>query len=232
MTRPAHRFELDAIGTFVALGHTYASHRQHANPPKWPICWTVPACSIVPEGAPVRIPSFVEGVVPGAELAVVVGERLKQASTAAASAAIEGFTISNDVRVTGPFPGYPYGDAQSHPIGRGYHILPTFSPTLSNVVALDPETAGDRAVEIRIDDETIFSGSTSGMDWSVPELVSHVSFVVELTPGDVISLGDASDPDTYLENADVVECSIEGIGTLRNPITVEESSASPLAAGD
>lgn len=229
MAGPVDPLALEEIGTFVALGHTYPAHRQYDTGPEWPICWTVPAASIVPEEEPIRIPDYVDGVVPGAELAVVIGESLWQASEAEARAAIAGFTVSNDVYVTGRFPGYPYGDAQAHPMGRGYHILPTFSPTLSSVVDLEPEAAGKLAVEIRVDGEEIFSGSTSEMDWSVPELVRHASFVVELSPGDVVSLGDGSTPERSLDDADHVECWIEGIGVLRNPITVTHAETGPCA---
>jgi 2-keto-4-pentenoate hydratase/2-oxohepta-3-ene-1,7-dioic acid hydratase in catechol pathway len=129
------------------------------------------------------------------------------------------------VRIKGLFPGFPYGDEQENEMGRGYHIMPTFSPTLTEYVPLTLEAADDLDVAIRIDEETVFTGSTAGMDWSVVDLVRHVSTIVELEPWDVISLGDASDPMTYLEDADVVECEIEELGTLRNPIELEASGA-------
>ena len=219
----AETFDVSDIGTFVALGHTFASHRQYGRSPEWPILWTVPSCSIVAEGEAIHIPDYVEQVVPGAELAVVIGDHLWQANEEEARDGIEGFTISNDVRVKGRFPGYPYGDAQEHAIGRGYHILPTFSPTLTSYVPLDAEAANSLDVTIRIDNETIFTGSTSEMDWDVGEIVQHVSRIIELENGDVLSLGDASDPTTYLEDADSVECEIEELGVLKNPIVTESS---------
>lgn len=215
------------VGKFVALGHTFPSHRQYDRAPNWPILWTVPECSIIPEDEPIQIPEYIHGAVPGAELAVVIDDDLWQATTAQAREGIAGFTVSNDVRVKGSFPGYPYGELQEYPIGRGYHILPTFSPTLTRYVDLDPEDASELSVEIRIDGDTVFSGSTSEMDWGIIELVQHVSRIVRLAPGDIISLGDASDPTTYLEQSEVVECEIEEVGTLRNPIEIEPSDFPP-----
>lgn len=222
-----HPLALDDIETFVALGHTFPSHRQYSQTPNWPILWTVPQCSIVPENEAINIPSYVDQVVPGAELAVVIGERIWQCSRDEAREAIEGFTISNDVSIKGEFPGYPYGGEQAHRIGRGFHILPSFSPTLSEYTPLKPSEAENLSIEIRIDGKSIFSGSTESMDWPIVDIVRHVSSIVELFSGDVISLGDASDPTTYLESADTVECEIEKIGTLSNPIEFVDGSYDP-----
>jgi 2-keto-4-pentenoate hydratase/2-oxohepta-3-ene-1,7-dioic acid hydratase in catechol pathway len=216
--------DLDASGTFVALGGTYAAHHRRESAPRWPILWTVPHASVVPEGEPIRIPDGVERVEPGTELVAVLDEPLWQADAAAAAAAVRGFTVSNDAKAMGEFPGYPYPDMDvetDDPVGRGFHIMPTFSPTLTEGVALDPSEVGDLAVETYVDGERVVASSTAEMAWSVGEMLAHVSRVLRLEPGDLVSLGDPAFPGAYLEDADEVVCRIEEVGELRNPVVAD-----------
>ena len=217
--------DLDAVGTFVALGGTFAAHHRRESAPKWPILWTVPDASIVPEDEPIRIPPGVGQVEPGTELVAVLDEPLWRADPEEAAAAVRGFTVSNDAKAGSEFPGYPYPDMDpetDNAVGRGYHIMPTFSPTLSEGVALDPSEVGDLTMETHVDGERVVDSSTAEMAWTVDELLAHVSQVLRLEPGDLVSLGDPTFPGAYLEDASEVVCRIEGVGELRNPVVVEE----------
>lgn len=216
-----HDFDLDSINTFVALGGSFATHRRYESQPEWPILWTVPQQAIIPEDEPIVIPEYASDVVPGPEPAAIigdVGDGLWQASPEEAADAIKGFTVSNDVTARSKFPAYPYPD-QEGSLGRGYKIFPTFSPTLSKYVELDPTEidAGVR-VQATIDGESVVDGSTDTMDWTVAELVAHVSKIIRLQENDVISLGDPSDPTGYIDDAESVTCTVEKIGELTNPI--------------
>lgn len=215
------KFDLDSIGTFVALGGSFSTHRRQDAEPEWPILWTVPKQTIVPEGADIEIPSYIEDVVPGPEPAAIigdVGDGLWQATEEEAAEAIKGFTISNDVTTKGKFPSHPYPE-QEGSLGRGYKSFPTFSPTLSGYVELDPsELDSGVMVEATIDGETVVSGSTDTMDFTVAELVAHVSKIINLQENDVISLGDPSQPTGFLDDASEVTCKVEKIGELTNPI--------------
>lgn len=215
------QFDLDSIGTFVALGGSFSTHRRMETQPEWPILWTVPKQAIVPEGEPILIPPEVEKIVPGPEPAVIiddVGDGLYRASEAEAAAAVKGFTVSNDVTAKGTFPAYPYPD-QEGSLGRGYKIFPTFSPTLSGYEPLPADAIDhDTTVEAVVDGETVVSGSTDAMDWTVAELIAHVSKIVRLRENDVISLGDPSRPTGYLDDASEVTCRVERVGELTNPV--------------
>lgn len=216
-----NEFDLDDVGTFVALGGSFSTHRRQESEPEWPILWTVPEQTIVPEGDAIEIPSYLDNVIPGPEPAVVVGDAgdgLWQASEAEAAEAIKGFTVSNDVTTKGTFPAYPYPD-QDGSLGRGYKSFPTFSPTLSGYVPLEPDAIDDDTmVEAIVDGETIVSGSTDTMDFTVVELVSHVSKIIKLQENDIISLGDPSEPSGALDEAEEVTCRVEGVGELTNPV--------------
>ncbi|WP_192498512.1 fumarylacetoacetate hydrolase family protein [Halorussus halophilus] len=214
-------FDLDSIGTFIALGGSFSTHRRQDSQPEWPILWTVPAQAIIPEEEPIQIPSYVEDVVPGPEPAVVigdVGDGLWQASESEAAEAVKGFTVSNDVTAKGKFPAYPYPD-QEGSLGRGYKIFPSFSPTLSGYEPLAADAIDEGTnVEAVVDGETVVSGSTDTMDWTVAELVAHVSKIINLQENDVISLGDPSQPTGYLDDAEEVTCIVENVGELTNPV--------------
>lgn len=216
--------DLGSIGTFVALGGTFAAHKRFDAEQRWPFLWTVPAASVVPEGEPIRIPPYVEQASPGPELAVVIGdvdEPVWRASEAEVRAAIAGFTVSNDVKNYGEFPAYPYEGVDER-VGRGYHVFPTFTPTLSRYAPVAPEAVADARMEAFVDGELVVEASTAEMAWSVPEMVAHVSKIVPLESGDVVSLGDPTHPETFLDDADEVVCRIEGVGELANPITREQ----------
>ncbi len=214
-------FDLDQIGTFIALGGSFSTHRRQDSDPEWPIMWTVPHQTIIPEGEPIQIPSYLEDVIPGPEPAVViddVGDGLWQASVEEAAEAVKGFTVSNDVTTKGKFPAYPYPD-QEGSLGRGYKSFPTFSPTLSGYEPLEADAIDeDTMVEAIVDGDVVVSGSTDTMDWTVAELVAHVSKIVRLQENDVISLGDPSQPTGTLDDASEVTCRVEKVGELTNPI--------------
>lgn len=214
-------FDLDSIGTFVALGGSFSTHRRFDSQPEWPILWTVPKQCIIPENEPIEIPSYINEIVPGPEPAAIigdVGDGLWQASVDEAAEAIKGFTVSNDVTAKSKFPSHPYPE-QTGSLGRGYKIFPTFSPTLAGYVDVDPSVIDDGVqVEATIDGEVVVSGSTDTMDWTVAELIAHVSKIIKLQENDVISLGDPSQPTGTLDDANEVTCTVEKIGELTNPI--------------
>ncbi|MFB6298857.1 MAG: fumarylacetoacetate hydrolase family protein [Halobacteriales archaeon] len=220
MTVTADSFTLNAVGTFVALGGTFSAHKRFDTEQRWPFLWTVPDPSIIPDGDPIRIPADVEQAAPGPELCAVISDPLWQADPAEVADALAGFTISNDVKSYGEFPAYPYEGVDER-VGRGYHILPTFTPTLGSVTPLSLEEAMDLRMETFIDGERIVDASTAEMQWSVAEMVAHVSRIVPLDPNDVVSLGDPIHPDTFLDDAESVTCRIEKIGELTNPIIAE-----------
>jgi len=214
-------FDLEQIGTFIALGGSFSTHRRQDAEPEWPIMWTVPEQTIIPEGEAIEIPSYLENVIPGPEPAAIIGNvdgGLWQASEEEAAEAIKGFTVSNDVTTKGTFPAYPYPE-QDGSLGRGYKSFPTFSPTLSGYEPLTADAIDEGTmVEASVDGETIVSGSTDTMDFTVAELVAHVSKIIRLEENDVISLGDPSEPKGELDDAEQVTCTVEGVGELTNPI--------------
>ena len=79
-------------------------------------------------------------------------------------------------------------------------------------------------IELRLNGQTMQKSNTRNLIFKVPALVSHISKVMTLEPGDVISTGTPAGvgftrkPPVYLQPGDVVEIEIEGIGILKNPV--------------
>lgn len=211
-------FDLNQVTNFVALGGTYAAHRDGETAPRWPPnLWTVPEQAIVPEGEPITIPPYTEDVVLGPELAVIIGHPLWQATEREAQNAIKGFTISNDITTLGEFPGCPHLGQDDHS-GRGFKIFPSFNPTLAKYEMLDVNAVTDLRIQASVDNEVVVDASTANMGWRVSELIKHVSKIVRLEENDIVSLGEPSGTTIFIDQADQVTCEIDGIGSLRNPV--------------
>ena len=214
---------VDDIGTFVALGGTFGTHRSASSihrdeRPRWPPnLWTVPRSAIVPDGATIELRPYAEQVTIGPEPVAVIGSPLDRADVNEAAAAIAGFTVSNDLAALGEFPAFPYPDQETHS-GRGFKIMPGFSPLLETVTDIELDSFGDRAIEAEIDGERVVEGSTDEIDWSPAEIVAHVSKIVPLEPKDVVSLGEPSTEHHYIDEATSVTCRVDGIGELTNAV--------------
>lgn len=214
---------VDDITTFVALGGTFSTHRgvssKHSDtPPEWPPnVWALPESAVVPGGEPIELQPYAEEVSIGPEPAAVIGESLFRASETEAAAGIKGFTVSNDLTALGEFPGLPYPD-QEDSTGRGFKMMPGFSPVATRYERVDADDLEDRAIDAEIDGELVAEGSTAAMDWSPAEIVAHVSKIVRLEENDVVSLGEPSTESHYIDDADEVTCRVEGIGELTNPV--------------
>lgn len=210
---------VEEIGKFVALGGTFQSHNnEKSRTYRWPDLWVVPDEAIIRENEPIEIPSRVEKIKPGAEMTAVIGQDIYEADQQEAWEAIKGFTISNDVTASGDWPGWSDPD-HGMITGVGYKLLPTFSPILTEYIekGKKPEYE-DLTIEARVDDETVVSGSTAQMGFSIPKLVSFASNICRLHEDDVVALGDPGNPTGLLDNAESVSCKIEGIGELTNSI--------------
>jgi acylpyruvate hydrolase len=214
---------VEDITTFAALGGTFSTHRATSSmhsrtTPKWPPnLWTLPTSAVIPGGEPIELQPYAEEVTIGPEPAAVIGEPLFRASVSEAAAGIEGFTVSNDLAAVGEFPGLPYPEQESHS-GRGFKIMPGFSPVSERYERVDPDDFDDRAIEAELDGELVVEGTTSSMDWSPAEVVAHVSKIIPLEENDVVSLGEPSTEHHVLDDADEVTCRVEGVGELTNPV--------------
>ncbi|ETT87830.1 fumarylacetoacetate hydrolase family protein [Viridibacillus sp. FSL R5-0477] len=149
------------------------------------------------------------------ELAVVIGKKGKNIPTKLAYDYIFGYTIANDITAR---------DLQAKHkqffLGKSLDGACPMGPYL--VTKDEIPNPHSLSIVTKVNDEIRQNGSTKDMIFTIEEIISEISRLVTLEPGDVIltgtpaGVGKGMNPPTYLSSGDVVKVSIEGIGTLVN----------------
>jgi 5-carboxymethyl-2-hydroxymuconate isomerase len=203
----------------VCVGLNYLDHAREVElePPERPLLFAKWPNAVIGDGDAIVIPPGVEQVDYEAELAAVIGSRVKGVSVENALEAVSGYTCLNDVSARA----IQLGDGQWT---RGKSI-DTFCPMGPRVVPRD-EVGDPQSLRIscRVNGETVQDATTADMIFPVAEIVAFVSAAITLEPGDVIATGTPPGvalgrPDPrWLQPGDTVEVEIERIGVLVNPV--------------
>jgi 2-keto-4-pentenoate hydratase/2-oxohepta-3-ene-1,7-dioic acid hydratase in catechol pathway len=198
----------------VAIGRNYAEHaRELGNEvPPTPVLFLKPSTSVVGPGDPIVRPEGVGRVDYEGELAVVVGKLARRLAPADAIQAALGFTCANDVTARD----LQRADGQ-WTRGKGFD---TFCP-LGPWIETDLDSS-DLALRTLVNGEVRQQARTSQLEHGVAELLSFVSRVMTLLPGDVLLTGTPAGVGP-LEPGDQVEVEVEGIGVLANEVVAEPS---------
>jgi 2-keto-4-pentenoate hydratase/2-oxohepta-3-ene-1,7-dioic acid hydratase in catechol pathway len=202
-----------------AVGLNYPDHAAETGrpPPEAPTLFAKAPNSVIKPDQPIVIPPHVHQPDYEGELAVVIGREARNVSRDDALAYVAGLTIAHDV------------SARDHQFNTGQFTwaksFDTFCPLGPDVVSLDEvDLAAGLPLETRVNGEVMQSASTNELIFDVPTLIAWISQGLTLDPGDVIltgtpaGVGMARDPQRWLQDGDVVEISIGGLGTLRNPV--------------
>ena len=208
---------IERPGKIVAIGLNYHDHARESGmePPKVPLVFAKFPSSVINHEEQIVIPrKLTERVDWEVELAVVIGERASHVGEDEALKYVRGYTIGNDV------------SARDLQFSDGQWVraksLDTFCPLGPELVELDDPQ--NLKLTTRVNGEVMQDSNTSEMIFGVAELVSFCSSNFALEPGDVIltgtpwGVGEFMEPKRSLKGGDVVECEIEGIGVLRNPV--------------
>ena len=168
--------------------------------------------TIIGPGEPIVYPRIGRMIIHEAEVGIVIGRDAKNVSVADALDYVLGYTCVNDVSAR---------ELTTSDVGRGTSMrwkhFDTFCP-IGPWIATDLD--GDNlGIRCRVNSQTVVDGSSSDMIWSVAELISWVSEVMTLNPGDVIPSGCPATGE--IEVGDTVEIVVEGIGTLKNPVVAD-----------
>ncbi|MBA0124995.1 fumarylacetoacetate hydrolase family protein [Haloechinothrix sp. YIM 98757] len=193
----------------IAVGKNYAEHAAELDSevPETPVIFMKPNTSVTGPGAPIKLPASSTRVDFEGELAVVIGQPIRNVPASKAPAAIRGYTIANDVTARDQ----QRADGQ-WTRAKGYDSFCPLGPWI--------ETDADPAdLEIRtdVDGEIKQDSHTAKMVHTVPELVQFVSHVMTLLPGDVILTGTPEGVGPITEGQSV-SITVGGIGTLTNPV--------------
>lgn len=194
--------------------------RRPDDPRANPYLFFKPRTAIIADGEPIRIPPFRDKIDWECEMAVVVGRRASHVPLDRARDYIFGYTLENDVSDRGG-----RGDSRMGSdwlVGKAHD---TFAPLGPFVVPKefvgDPQKLG---IRFSLSGTLMQDSNTDRMTHTVDELLHYASNILTLRPGDVIStgspagVGSARNPPIFMKAGDVAACTIEGIGTLTNPV--------------
>jgi 2-keto-4-pentenoate hydratase/2-oxohepta-3-ene-1,7-dioic acid hydratase in catechol pathway len=196
----------------IGIGRNYLEHaRELGNEvPEVPILFFKPPTALIGPGDPILLPNVSQRVEFEAEIGVVIGRRIRNADPAMAERAIGGYVCVNDVtcrdlqKIDGQ-----WGRA------KGFDSFCPVGPRLAT--GLDW-----RGLELvcRVNGVERQRAKATDMHFSIPELVSFLSGIMTLEPGDLIATGTPAGT-APLHDGDVVEVEIPGIGILSNPVRLD-----------
>ncbi len=200
----------------VAVGKNYSAHAAEmgTDTPPEPLLFIKPSTAVTAAGAPIYYPPQATQVDYEGELAVVIGDRCSHVPLAEARSKIWGYTIANDVTAR---------DLQKRDgqwtRAKGFDTFCPLGPWI--VRELGP---GARLQTFLNDQATpVQSAGVEDMTYSPDYLVSYISEIMTLLPGDVILTGTPSGVGPVVVG-DRVRIEIEGIGVLENPVDLRPVS--------
>jgi len=203
----------------ICIGLNYLDHaiETGAEPPTEPIVFSKFNSSLIGHGDEIVLPSLSKQVDYEAELVVVIGRTARHVKKSEAMNHVFGFTAGHDVSARDWQKGRPGGQWL---LGKTFD---TFAPVGPAIVT--KETFGNSAdVSVRMDlgEEQVQSSTTAQLIFDIPTLISHLSAIMTLSPGDLIftgtppGVGAARTPPRFLKHGDVCTVEIPGIGKLTN----------------
>ncbi|MFH2052962.1 MAG: fumarylacetoacetate hydrolase family protein [bacterium] len=204
----------------IAVGLNYRDHAEEQNKPlpERPLLFSkAPSCLQAPD-LPIELPDDLKQVDAEAELAVVIGKPGRAIPREKAAEHIAGYTCMNDVSDREA----QYSDKQFF---RGKSI-DTGGPCGPWIVTPEdlPPLAHGLAVTCHWNGKLMQESNTDQLIFPVDHLISYISRNMTLLPGDIITTGTPGgvgvfrDPQVFLKPGDLVEVTVEGIGTLSNPV--------------
>jgi 2-keto-4-pentenoate hydratase/2-oxohepta-3-ene-1,7-dioic acid hydratase in catechol pathway len=206
----------------IGIGLNYRAHAAESelDVPSVPVVFAMWPSALVGDGAAIVVPRDENRPDYEGEVAIVLGRAVKNASPEEGLAAIGGYAPFNDVSGRRAQLETPL---RQFTLGKSFD---TFAP-MGPVTSLDGVDLGALDVTTTVSGEVLQEATTRDLIFGFAELVAYCSTGITLEAGTVIAtgtpggVGDSRDPKRYLREGDVVEVSVTGAGTLRNPVERE-----------
>jgi acylpyruvate hydrolase len=204
-------------GKIICVGLNYRSHiiEMGRDLPEYPTLFAKYPEALIGAFDPLMLPAESDQVDWEVELAVIVGRRVRHADPAAAAEAIAGYSIINDVTMR---------DWQFRTRewlqGKTFEATTPFGPHLVTPDGIAP----DAKISCLIDGEVMQDSTIADLLFGPVDLVSYISTILTLNPGDVIAtgtmggVGHARKPPRYLQSGEMLAARIEGIGQTINAV--------------
>jgi 2-keto-4-pentenoate hydratase/2-oxohepta-3-ene-1,7-dioic acid hydratase in catechol pathway len=205
-----------------AIGLNYREHAIESKMafPEFPVVFFKLQTAIIGPGEAIVLPKNSNEPDYEAELAFVIGKGGYRIPASAWREHVYGYTIINDVSARDI-----QRSTSQWSLAKSF---PTFSPMGPAIVTAD-EIADPHNLKIglSIDGETLQNSTTSELIFKIPDLIEYLSSITPLLPGDIVSTGTPSgvgmgrNPKRWLKPGDNVTVTIEGVGSLTNPVVAE-----------
>jgi acylpyruvate hydrolase len=209
----------------MCIGLNYRSHiaeMRGGEPPAYPTVFAKYRGALIGAHDDIVLPIASTMVDWEAELAVVIGAPIRHGDRDAASAAIAGYAVLNDVSMR---------DWQNRTMqflqGKTFEHATPLGPWLVTPDEPGAAPGPDQRIGCTVDGEVMQDSTTADLLFDVPHLVSYLSTILTLLPGDVIATGTPSGvgagrkPPRFLADGELVVTTISGVGELRNRCRAE-----------
>ena len=196
-------------GKIVCVGRNYVEHAKELGNevPKAPLLFLKPPSSVVASDATIELPGASQQVEFEGEIGIVVGATLRRAGDEEAVRAIRGVVALNDVTARD----LQRSDGQ-WTRAKGFDTFCPIGPE-----AAPPEDLSSLEVVTRVNGAERQRGRASQMTFPIPMLLSYISGIMTLEPGDVVATGTPAGVGA-LSAGDVVEVEVVGLSTVRNHV--------------
>jgi 2-keto-4-pentenoate hydratase/2-oxohepta-3-ene-1,7-dioic acid hydratase in catechol pathway len=193
----------------ICIGKNFADHAAEIGEEVTaePLIFFKPSSSIIGHGDAIVIPPQSKQVELEAELCLVIGKLAKNVSVDKALEYLWGVTIANDVTARD----LQFGDGQ-WARSKGFDTFCPLGPWVETEFSPDGQV-----IESRINGEVRQNVAITEMVHNIPSIISYVSKNMSLLPGDIILTGSPAGI-SVINSGDLIECEIEGIGILSNPV--------------
>jgi 2-keto-4-pentenoate hydratase/2-oxohepta-3-ene-1,7-dioic acid hydratase in catechol pathway len=210
---------IERPGKIVCVGLNYRDHAEEQGValPEAPLLFAKWQNTLIGPGEPIVIPPIVTKCDYEAELGVVIGATVRNASAENALEAVAGYICVNDVSARD----LQFGDGQWT---RG-KSPDTFCPVGPRLVPRD-EVPDPQALSIRaiLNGTPMQDSTTANMVFGVADVIAYITRTITLEPGDLIATGTPAgvgafrDPPVFMQPGDEITIEIEGLGSLTNPV--------------
>ena len=210
----------------MCIGLNYRSHiaeMRGGDPPAYPTVFAKYRSSLIGAHDDIVLPPESSAVDWEAELAVIIGAPIRRVDRDGATAAIAGYSVLNDVSMR---------DWQNRTLqflqGKTFESSTPLGPWLVTPDEPGAVPGPEQSIGCSVDGEVMQDSTTADLLFDVPHLVSYLSTVMTLLPGDVIATGTPSGvgagrkPPRFLAAGQVVVTTISGVGELRNRCRAEQ----------